>query len=309
MAMRRLLSGTSESSSKAEKRLLRILRKKALQVAPEPEGSSCHLSQEQSGPFVPSGGEGVPGRARRWKRPAFWWRKPAPSAGTEELIEELPDISPPSAILTNSLIPVGNLSTTTAALEPELETHLLRAAPHAVFTLGTEKDTTHLQDLHRVLPNLMDALLGNLLVESPDSDRLHDILEPMNYWIMSRVSQERARANRSSTALLRFTITLPELDLVDHPVSPPCLLARQGNSSGHHSFQPALGLENEEVGEQQLATMNIHYASLYHLEQQEASHCPVTEDVPASRRQEVEEPCPSISSSARSPWDSSSAGA
>ncbi|XP_044860619.1 maestro heat-like repeat-containing protein family member 7 [Mauremys mutica] len=67
-------------------------------------------------------------------------------------------------------------------------------------------------DLHRVLPDLLDTMLGNLLAESPDTDRLHYILKQINYWIVSRVSQERARAIRSSTALLRYTITLPEFD-------------------------------------------------------------------------------------------------
>ncbi|XP_043367424.1 uncharacterized protein LOC122459443 [Dermochelys coriacea] len=65
----------------------------------------------------------------------------------------------------------------TPALEPELETHLLRAALHVIFTLGTEKDTTQVQDLYRVLPDLLDAMLGNLLAESPDTSRLHYILE------------------------------------------------------------------------------------------------------------------------------------
>ncbi|XP_043367427.1 uncharacterized protein LOC122459445 [Dermochelys coriacea] len=68
-------------------------------------------------------------------------------------------------------------STMTPALEPELESHVLRAALHAVFTLGTEKDTTQVQDLHRVLPDILDAMLGNLLAESPDTDKLHYILE------------------------------------------------------------------------------------------------------------------------------------
>nr|XP_048679232.1 uncharacterized protein LOC125623632 [Caretta caretta] len=71
------------------------------------------------------------------------------------------------------------LCTMTPALEPDLETHLLRAALHAVFTLGTEKDITQVQDLHRVLPDLLDALLGNLLAESPDTDQLHYILVPL----------------------------------------------------------------------------------------------------------------------------------
>ncbi|XP_034647451.1 maestro heat-like repeat-containing protein family member 1 isoform X2 [Trachemys scripta elegans] len=135
--------------------------------------------------------------------------------GEKELIEELPDNSPPGAVLANSLIAVGNLSTMTPALEPELETHLLRAALHAVFTLGMEKDTTQVQDLPRVLPDLLDAMLGNLLAESPDTDRLQYILEHINYWIVSRVPRERARAVKSSTVLLRFTITLPEFDISD----------------------------------------------------------------------------------------------
>ncbi|CAM2115228.1 unnamed protein product [Caretta caretta] len=94
-----------------------------------------------------------------------------------ELIEELPDDSPPGAVLSNSLIAVGNLSTMTPTLEPALETHLLRAALHAVFTLGTEKDTTQVQDLHRVLPDVLDAMLGNPLAKSPDTNRLHYTLE------------------------------------------------------------------------------------------------------------------------------------
>ncbi|XP_043399082.1 maestro heat-like repeat-containing protein family member 1 [Chelonia mydas] len=133
-------------------------------------------------------------------------------SGRQEFIEELPDNSPPGTVLANSLIAVGNLSTMTPALEPELETHLLQAALHVIFTLGTEKDTTQVQDLHRVLPDLLDAMLGNLLAESPDTGRLHYFLEHINYWIVPRVSQERARAIRSSTALLRFIITLPEFD-------------------------------------------------------------------------------------------------
>ncbi|XP_065450514.1 uncharacterized protein LOC122172927 [Chrysemys picta bellii] len=65
----------------------------------------------------------------------------------------------------------------TPALEPELETHLLRAALHAIFTLGTQTDTTQVQDLQRVIPDLLDAMLGNLLAKTPDTDKLHYILE------------------------------------------------------------------------------------------------------------------------------------
>ncbi|CAM2117322.1 unnamed protein product [Caretta caretta] len=143
----------------------------------------------------------------------------------------------------------------TPALEPELETHLLRAALHAVFTLGMEKDTTQVQDLHRVLPDLLDSMLGNLLAESPDTDRLHYILEHINYWIMSRVSQERARAIRSSTALLRFTITLPEFDN-----------SAEFPRMGHHVAQLALFISDPDKDISQQAREGVYrlYQLLLH---------------------------------------------
>ncbi|XP_044866281.1 uncharacterized protein LOC123366702 [Mauremys mutica] len=418
-------------------RLLRMFRKKALQVVPEPEGGSCHLPQEQSGPSVPAGGEEAPSRARRWKCPAFWQRKPAPGAGAEvgeaparpkwswprmrlgrqdsaqkgsragwlwgllcgtqrpqepspnsqqeaspcPVTEDLPaspgqEVEDPCPSTSSSACSPGDsgsawdsgsskadgrrcfvpgtprdsedeeekwmdMATEEAALKnileqlqgrekdeaqqlmflhtihpaclaaqqrgqetlelhcckvavmerivvsetrrpaaggrtetwegqgsprangwgmAEVETHL-RAALHAVFTLSTQKDTTQevqdqhrvlpdlldamlgnllaeslgtdrlhyiLEDLHRVLPDLLDAMLGNLLAESPGTDRLHYILEHINYWIVSRVSQERAKAIRISTALLRFTISLPELDDL-HRVLPDLLDAMLGN--------------------------------------------------------------------------------
>ncbi|XP_039350156.1 uncharacterized protein LOC120374478 [Mauremys reevesii] len=81
-----------------------------------------------------------------------------------ELIEELPKDSPPSEILASCLAAVGNLSTMKPALEPELESRLLQAALGSVFTLGTETDATDIQALHKVMPELLDAVLGNLLV-------------------------------------------------------------------------------------------------------------------------------------------------
>ncbi|XP_043382114.1 uncharacterized protein LOC122462543 [Chelonia mydas] len=155
-------------------------------------------------------------RVRRWVRDDTEHPPSIAPSPEQELIEELPDDSPPEAILANCLIAVGNLSTMTPALEPELETHLLRAALHAVFTLSMEKDPTQVQDLHRVLPDILDAMLGNLLAESPGTNRLHYILEHINYWIVPRVSRERARALRSSMALLRSTITLPAFDDSGH---------------------------------------------------------------------------------------------
>ncbi|XP_065435599.1 uncharacterized protein LOC135979665 [Chrysemys picta bellii] len=151
---RRLLSITAESSSKTEKR-----RRPSSSCSCT--SSTLRLAAQQ--------------RGQDTLEPHCC--KAAVAERIVELIEELPDNSPPSAVLANSLIAVGNLSTMTPALEPELETHLLRAALHAVFTLGMEKDTAQVQDLPRVLPDLLDAMLGNLLAESPDTDRLQYILE------------------------------------------------------------------------------------------------------------------------------------
>ncbi|XP_074983181.1 maestro heat-like repeat-containing protein family member 7 isoform X3 [Caretta caretta] len=172
----------------------------------------------------------------------------------KELIEELPDNSPPGAILANSLIAVGNLSTMTPALEPDLETYLLRAALHAVFTLGTEKDTTQVQDLHRVLPDLLDAMLGNLLAEALDTGRLHYILEHINYWIVSRVSQERARAIRSST--------LPEFDN-----------SAEFPRMGHHVAQLALfiGDPAKDISRQAREGVYLLYQLLLHQRSKEPS--------------------------------------
>ncbi|XP_034642663.1 uncharacterized protein LOC117885469 [Trachemys scripta elegans] len=152
-----------------------------------------------------------------------------------ELIEELPPNSPPGAVLANSLIAVANLSTMTPALEPELETHLLQATLHAVFTLGTQMDTNQVQDLHRVIPDLLDAMLGNLLAKTPDTDKLHYILEHINYWTVSRVPRERARAIRSSAALLTSVISLPDFDN-----------SAEFPRMGHHVAQLALSISDPD---------------------------------------------------------------
>ncbi|XP_034633838.1 protein MROH8-like isoform X2 [Trachemys scripta elegans] len=158
-----------------------------------------------------------------------------------ELIEELPPHSPPGAVLANSLIAVANLSTMTPALETELETHLLRATLHAVFTLGTQTDTNQVLDLHRVIPDLLDAMLGNLLAKTPDTEKLHYILEHINYWTVSRVPRETARAIRSSAALLTSVISLPDFDN-----------SAEFPRMGHHVAQLALfvGDPDEDISRQ-----------------------------------------------------------
>ncbi|XP_053904664.1 uncharacterized protein LOC128848646 [Malaclemys terrapin pileata] len=154
-----------------------------------------------------------------------------------ELIEELPDNSPPGAVLANSLIAVGNLSTMTPALEPEVETHLLRAALHA-FTLGVEKDTTQVQHI--------------------------------NYWIMSRVPRERARAVKSSTALLRSTITLPEFDN-----------SAEFPRMGHHMAQLALSVSDPAKDISRQAREGVYW--LYQLLLHQRGKEPSWEMAPARR--------------------------
>ncbi|XP_065433876.1 protein FAM133-like isoform X2 [Chrysemys picta bellii] len=60
--------------------LRRILRRKAPQVAPEPEGGSCQHPQTESRPSIPMAWEAAPGHPRRC---LFTRRKPAPRAGAE----------------------------------------------------------------------------------------------------------------------------------------------------------------------------------------------------------------------------------
>ncbi|XP_030416822.1 maestro heat-like repeat family member 5 [Gopherus evgoodei] len=51
----------------------------------------------------------------------------------------------------------------------------------------------------------------------------------VNLWMVARVSQETARAIRSSTALLRYAVTLPEFDI-----------SAEFPRMGHHVAQLAL---------------------------------------------------------------------
>ncbi|XP_074916793.1 uncharacterized protein LOC116823544 [Chelonoidis abingdonii] len=83
------------------------------------------------------------------------------------------------------------------------------------------------------MPDFLDAVLGNLLAGSPDTGRLHYILEHINYWIVSRVLEERARVIRSSMALLRSTVTFAEFDN-----------SAEFPRMGHHVAELALSLSD-----------------------------------------------------------------
>ncbi|XP_044841019.1 cyclic nucleotide-gated cation channel beta-1-like [Mauremys mutica] len=65
--------------------LRRYLRRKAPQVAPEPEGGSCQRPQTESCPSIRMAWEAGPGHPRRWSCSALLTRrKPAPRAGAEQ---------------------------------------------------------------------------------------------------------------------------------------------------------------------------------------------------------------------------------
>ncbi|XP_073188060.1 maestro heat-like repeat-containing protein family member 2B [Lepidochelys kempii] len=119
---------------------------------------------------------------------------------SQELIEDLPLESEPSSILSSSVAAVCNLSKLKPPLE--LESHLLRAVLYSVFTMGTGKDTAHFQALHKAYADSLDIMLRSLLTETLTTDKLQHLLEHINFWMHSRVTQERARSIRSSAALL-----------------------------------------------------------------------------------------------------------
>ncbi|XP_067399558.1 uncharacterized protein [Emydura macquarii macquarii] len=118
-----------------------------------------------------------------------------------ELLEALPLDSGPSSILSSSLVAVGNLSKLQPALEQELESRLLQAGMSRIFPMDTAKDL-YIQSLHKSLEEKLDMMLRGLLTTSPSTDHLQHTLEHIGFWIRSTNTTERARAMRTSTALL-----------------------------------------------------------------------------------------------------------
>ncbi|XP_037744828.2 maestro heat-like repeat family member 5 [Chelonia mydas] len=129
-----------------------------------------------------------------------------------ELIENLPMASEPSSIVSSSMAAVCSLSKLKPPLALELESRLLRALLYTIFTMGTGQDTTHFQALHNTYLESLDSMLGGLLAETPTTDKLQHLLEHLHFWLDSRNTQERARAIRSSAALLRFATSLSGFD-------------------------------------------------------------------------------------------------
>ncbi|XP_053869895.1 maestro heat-like repeat family member 5 [Malaclemys terrapin pileata] len=94
----------------------------------------------------------------------------------------------------------------------ELESRLLRALLHQIFTMGTGNDTTHFRALHKSYSQSLDPMLRGLLTETPTTDKLQHLLEHIHFWIQSKKTKERVRAIQSSAALLEFATILPGFD-------------------------------------------------------------------------------------------------
>ncbi|XP_043384445.1 uncharacterized protein LOC122462925 [Chelonia mydas] len=158
------------------------------------------------------------------KEPSSRRRRRAGRGPNQELIEELPDDSSPSAVLAHSLAAHHETCPGTRARDPPLA-----SCPSLRLHPGHGEGHHRHPGSAQSHPRGPGCLAGELLAESPDADRLHFILEHVNFWVVSRVSQERARAIRSSTALLRYTVTLPEFDI-----------SAEFPRMGHHVAQLAL---------------------------------------------------------------------
>ncbi|XP_065435784.1 maestro heat-like repeat-containing protein family member 1 [Chrysemys picta bellii] len=97
---------------------------------------------------------------------------------------------------------VCSLSKLKPPLSLELESRLLSALLHQIFTMGTGNDTTHFRALHKSYLQSLDSMLRGLLSETPSLEKLQHLLEHIHVWIQSKRALERARAIQSSAALL-----------------------------------------------------------------------------------------------------------
>ncbi|KAG6933169.1 hypothetical protein G0U57_019967 [Chelydra serpentina] len=72
---------------------------------------------------------------------------------------------------------VCHLSKLKPPLDLELESRLLRVVLYNVFSMGTGKDTTLFQVLHKRYENSLDIMLSSLLLETPNTDKLQHLLK------------------------------------------------------------------------------------------------------------------------------------
>ncbi|XP_074810238.1 maestro heat-like repeat-containing protein family member 7 [Natator depressus] len=133
-------------------------------------------------------------------------RKAGQVAPEPELLENLPMESEPTSIVSSSMAEVCSLSKLKPLLALQLESCLIWAVLHGVFTMGTGQGTTHFRALHKTYLQSLDTMFRGLLTETHTTDKL----TPLE--LHSEKTQRRARAIRSSAALLQFATTLPGFD-------------------------------------------------------------------------------------------------
>ncbi|XP_039365660.1 uncharacterized protein LOC120388121 isoform X1 [Mauremys reevesii] len=112
----------------------------------------------------------------------------------------------------SSMAAVCSLSKLKPLLALELESRLLQAVLHWIYTMGTGQDTTHFRALHNRYSWSLDTILRGWLTETPTLDKLQHLLEHIHRSLLSNNTQERARAVQTSAALLQFATSLPGFD-------------------------------------------------------------------------------------------------
>ncbi|XP_059579513.1 maestro heat-like repeat family member 5 [Alligator mississippiensis] len=113
----------------------------------------------------------------------------------------------PNRILCNSIAAICSLSKLKPALEPAMESCLLQTTLKICLTSPRNnslyirtKQQKHMEDL--------EAMLRSLLATAPSLDRLQFLWEHLTSWLQSPGAIDRAKAMRSSSALLRFAVSL-----------------------------------------------------------------------------------------------------
>ncbi|XP_059580387.1 maestro heat-like repeat-containing protein family member 1 isoform X1 [Alligator mississippiensis] len=121
------------------------------------------------------------------------------------LMETVTQDEEPNWTLCNSIAAICSLSELKPALEPAMESCLLQTTLKICLTSPRHnslytKQQKHMEDL--------EAMLRNLLATAPSLGRLQFLWEYLTSWLQSPGAIDRAKAMRSSSALLRFAVSL-----------------------------------------------------------------------------------------------------
>ncbi|XP_053151888.1 uncharacterized protein LOC128344892 isoform X3 [Hemicordylus capensis] len=174
--------------------------------------------------------------------------------GEQIVLETLPIHSVPSSILSCCILAVYNLSKIKPPLDSELESCVLRLALHGIFNMETLADA-HSQALYRSSSDTMNIMLKGLLAELPTTSHLLFMLEHISFWLHSKYAQERYRAMKCITSLLRHAVFLMNFDRYDEL---PAL--------GHHVAQLGICITDsaEDVSRQAREAISCIYELLLH---------------------------------------------